>query len=76
MTAGRGWIAVVAVMLGRARPYPTFFACVLFAVADAIGLRLQGQNLPAQVTDAAPYVITLLALIAVRRRFRVRSAYA
>jgi general nucleoside transport system permease protein len=76
MTAGRGWIAVVAVMLGRARPYPTLLACLLFGFADAIGFRLQGENLPSQVTDAAPYVVTLVALIAVRRQFRVGGEYA
>jgi general nucleoside transport system permease protein len=75
MTAGRGWIAVVAVMLGRARPYPTLAACLLFGIADAIGFRLQGQNLPTQVTDAAPYVVTLLALILVRRRYQVGGSY-
>jgi simple sugar transport system permease protein len=75
MTAGRGWIAVVAVMLGRARPYPTLAACVLFATADAIGLRLQGAGLPTQVTDAAPYGVTLIALILSRRQFKARSAY-
>jgi simple sugar transport system permease protein len=76
MTAGRGWIAVVAVMLGRARPYPTLAACALFAVTDAIGFRLQAQGLPSQATDAAPYVVTLAALIVTRRHFRLRHAYA
>lgn len=76
MTAGRGWIAVVAVMLGRARPIPTFLACLLFAVADAIGFRLQGANLPTQITEAAPYVVTLVALIAARQTFQARGAHA
>ncbi|MEV2229914.1 hypothetical protein AB0H69_15245 [Streptomyces phaeochromogenes] len=62
MTAGRGWIAVVAVMLGRALP---------FGVAEAAGFRLQGLGLPQRATDAAPYVVTLGALFlstAQRRR--------
>jgi simple sugar transport system permease protein len=63
MTAGRGWIAVAAVMLGRARPFPVAAACVLFGLADAFGLKLQGQGLPNQITDAAPYVVTLAALV-------------
>lgn len=68
MTAGRGWIAVVAVMLGRAHPVGVVGACLLFGLADSIGLRLQGQGLPNQITDAAPYAITLFALIVVSMR--------
>ncbi|MCG7503635.1 ABC transporter permease [Mesorhizobium retamae] len=63
MTAGRGWIAVVAVMLGRAHPLGIALACLGFGLADAVGLRLQGQGLPNQITDIAPYAITLLAMI-------------
>lgn len=63
MTAGRGWIAVVAVMLGRANPIGVALACLGFGLADAVGLRLQGQGLPNQITDIAPYAITLLAMI-------------
>lgn len=73
MSAGRGWIAVVAVMLGRAHPFYAAAACVLFAIADAAGLRLQSQGLPNQLTDIAPYLVTLAALILSHRRLR-RSA--
>lgn len=68
MTAGRGWIAVVAVMLGRGHPLYTAAACALFGFADAVGLRLQGQGLPNQLTDIAPYVVTLIALAIGRGR--------
>jgi simple sugar transport system permease protein len=74
MTAGRGWIAVVAVMLGRAHPLGVLLACLLFGLADAIGLRLQGQGLPNQLTDIAPYVITLLALVLAGLRQLRRNA--
>jgi simple sugar transport system permease protein len=63
MTAGRGWIAVAAVMLGRARPLAVAAACVLFGMSDALGLRLQGEGLPNQITDSAPYLVTLAALV-------------
>lgn len=69
MSAGRGWIAVVAVMLGRAHPVGVFGAVVLFGTAEAFGFRLQGVGLPAQVTDALPYVVTLFALFLARKRF-------
>ncbi|HEY1721252.1 MAG TPA: ABC transporter permease [Magnetospirillaceae bacterium] len=71
MSAGRGWIAVVAVMLGRANPLGVLGASVLFGLADAVGLRMQGLGLPNQLTDAAPYVITLIALILAVRRHRL-----
>jgi ABC-type uncharacterized transport system permease subunit len=71
MTAGRGWIAVAAVMLGRARPLPVAAACVLFGMSDALGLKLQGQGLPNQITDAAPYVVTLIALVIAGLRHRI-----
>jgi ABC-type uncharacterized transport system permease subunit len=71
MTAGRGWIAVVAVMLGRANPLYATAACVLFGFADAFSVRLQSQGLPNQLTDIAPYVVTLAALaISYRKRIR------
>ena len=68
MSAGRGWIAVVAVMLGRNNPLYAAAACVLFGFADAFGLRLQGEGLPNQLTDIAPYVVTLAALVLSHRR--------
>jgi ABC-type uncharacterized transport system permease subunit len=71
MTAGRGWIAVAAVMLGRARPLPVAAACMLFGLSDALGLKLQGQGLPNQITDAAPYVVTLIALVVAGLRHRI-----
>ena len=54
MSAGRGWIAVVAVMLGRNHPLWASLACVLFGAADALSVRLQGQGLPNQLTDVLP----------------------
>lgn len=74
MSAGRGWIAVVAVMLGRAHPLFVALACVLFGFADAFSIRLQSQGLPNQLTDAVPYVVTLLALVISHRTRRRRVA--
>lgn len=71
MTAGRGWIAVAAVMLGRARPLAVAAACLLFGLSDALGLRLQGEGLPNQITDSAPYVVTLVALVIAGLRQRI-----
>jgi general nucleoside transport system permease protein len=68
MSAGRGWIAVVAVMLGRNNPLYAAAACVLFGFADAFSVKLQSQGLPNQLTDIAPYVVTLVALAFSHRR--------
>lgn len=70
MSAGRGWIAVVVVMLARAHPIGVLGAALLFGFADALGFRLQSFGLPDQLTDAGPYVITLLVLILMSGRFR------
>jgi general nucleoside transport system permease protein len=70
MSSGRGWIAVVAVLLGRAHPAGVLGASLLFATAEGIGFRLQGQGLPSQITDALPFVVTLLALAVARRHFK------
>lgn len=63
MSAGRGWIAVVAVLLTRGRPWPLLFIAVLFGFTDTVSFRFQGLGLPQQFTDAMPYLMTLLALI-------------
>ncbi|MEO6125209.1 MAG: ABC transporter permease [Ilumatobacteraceae bacterium] len=69
MSAGRGWIAVVAVLLGRAHPYGVLAACALFGVAEGLGFRLQGNGLAVQITDALPWVVTLVALLLARKQF-------
>lgn len=74
MSAGRGWIAVVAVMLGRAHPLGVLGASLLFGFTDGLGFRLQGLNLPAQLTDALPYLVTLASLLLVEGRRRARTA--
>jgi ABC-type uncharacterized transport system permease subunit len=68
MTAGRGFIALVAVMFGRAHPVGVLGASLLFGLVDALGTRLQGAGLPSQVTLMLPFVVTLLALTTLRGR--------
>lgn len=70
MTAGRGWIALVAIMLARANPIGAAFACLLFGFTDALGLRLQSFGLPSQLSTILPYVITLVALVIFSNRKR------
>lgn len=77
MVAGRGFIALAAFYFGRARPWPTAAACLLFALFDAAQIRLQGQGVPAQLVQSLPYlvVVVVLALAGVRAaRTRTRTA--
>lgn len=69
MTSGRGWIAVVAVLFGRAHPWGVLGASLLFGFTEGLGFRFQGRGLPVQITDALPYVVTLAALVLARKRF-------
>ncbi len=68
MTAGKGYLALAALIFGKWRPYPTLGACLLFAFTDALAARLQGVALPVvgvipvQFILALPYVLTVLLL--------------
>jgi ABC-type uncharacterized transport system permease subunit len=68
MTAGKGYLALAALIFGKWRPYPTLGACLLFAFADAGAARLQGVALPVvgvvpvQFIMALPYVLTVFLL--------------
>ncbi|MGI6851477.1 ABC transporter permease [Mesorhizobium sp. 1B3] len=63
MSAGRGWIAVVAVLLTRGRPLPLFVIAMIFGVVDSLSFRVQGLGLPQQFTDMMPYLATLVVLV-------------
>lgn len=68
MTAGKGYLALAALIFGKWRPYPTLGACLLFAFADAGAARLEGVSLPVigvvpvQFIIALPYVLTVFLL--------------
>lgn len=76
MTGGRGWIALIAVMLGRWRPGLTVAACTLFGLGDALQFRLQALNshLPLELFFALPYLLTLVVLFTVGGRVRQPAA--
>ncbi len=68
MTAGQGYIALAAMIFGKWRPYPAMFACLLFGFLDAAAVRLQGVEIagfgqvPVQIVQALPYVMTVVLL--------------
>ena len=71
MTAGRGYVALAALIFGKWHPVGALWACLLFGFLDAVSIRLQGAVLPAflgagevpvQAIQALPYVLTVVLL--------------
>jgi simple sugar transport system permease protein len=68
MTAGRGFMALAALIFGRWHPVNAMWACLLFGFLDASAIRLQGVVLPGvgevpvQLIQALPYVLTVVLL--------------
>jgi len=68
MTAGKGYIALAALIFGNWRPVPALAACLMFGFLDAVSARLQGVEVPVigQIpTDlilVLPYVLTVVLL--------------
>jgi ABC-type uncharacterized transport system permease subunit len=66
MTAGRGFIAISAVIFGRWDPIRAALACLLFAAAETLQIQLQGSNaIASQFIEMIPYVLTIIALAGV-----------
>ena len=68
MTAGRGFMALAALIFGRWHPVGALWACLLFGFLDAVAIRLQGVALPGvgevpvQAIQALPYLLTVVLL--------------
>jgi simple sugar transport system permease protein len=69
MTAGRGFIALAALIFGKWRPVQTLVACLLFGFADALTIQMQGvaklpsgEELPVQFVQMIPYLVTIIVL--------------
>ncbi len=68
MSAGKGYIALAAMIFGKWKPVPAMFACFLFGFLEALSMRLQGVTLPyigkvpVQLIQASPYILTVILL--------------
>ncbi|MEL6167333.1 MAG: ABC transporter permease [Pseudomonadota bacterium] len=67
MSAGRGFIALAALIFAKWRPWYALSACLLFGFLEAIGNRYQnvdilGLTLPVQFMQALPYILTVVIL--------------
>lgn len=73
MTAGRGFIALAAVYLGGRKPWGTLLASILFGASDALSNQLGTLDIPSQLVQMIPYIMTILALVVdgVRKEARI-----
>lgn len=68
MTAGKGFIALAALIFAKWRPWPALAACLLFGLLEAIGIRYQAITIPGlgvvpvQFMQALPYILTVVIL--------------
>ena len=68
MTAGKGFIALAALIFAKWRPWPALGACLLFGALEAIGIRYQAITIPrvgvvpVQFMQALPYILTVVIL--------------
>jgi simple sugar transport system permease protein len=69
MTAGRGFIALAALILAKWRPVPVLIACLFFGFTEALTIQLQGvikmpsgEDIPVQFIQMIPYVLTIIVL--------------
>jgi general nucleoside transport system permease protein len=69
MTAGRGFIALAALILAKWRPIPVLLACLFFGFTEALTIQIQGaiklpsgEDIPVQFIQIIPYVATIVVL--------------
>ena len=70
MTAGRGFIALAALIFAKWRPWHALWACLLFGLLQAVAVRFQsfdvaGVTIPVQFMEALPYILTVVILAGV-----------
>ena len=65
LSAGRGWIAISAIILGKYNPWGVLLACLLFGAADAAQMQIQvmGLGIPYQFSLMTPYILAMLAMV-------------
>jgi ABC-type uncharacterized transport system permease subunit len=63
MTAGRGYIALAALIFGKWNPAGALIACLFFGCAEAVAIRMPGVvDIPNQFIQLIPYVLTMVVL--------------
>lgn len=62
MSAGRGYIALAAMIIGKWNPLGAAAACLLFGLAESFTLQFQGSGIPTQFIQMLPYLLTIIVL--------------
>ena len=74
MVAGRGFIALAAVIFGRWNPIGTAGACLFFGFFSSVQIALQRANVPAALLEMLPYLLTIVAIAGFIGRARPPAA--
>ena len=74
ISAGRGYIAIAALIFGGWKPFPVFIGCLLFGFFEALQMSLQGTFLPTGIIQSLPYLMTILFLVIFASKYRAPAA--
>ena len=78
ISAGKGFLAVAAIMVGDGHPIKTALACLVFGYTEAISVSRQSVGLASQVVISVPYLITIVIMFvsALATKYRLKIAEA
>lgn len=75
MTGGRGFMGLVAMILGKWKPFYILGASILLGFGDALQISLQGTGVPVQIIQTIPYLLTIAVLIGIMGRIIPPTSY-
>lgn len=73
MSAGKGFIALAAIIFGNSNPIKVYGASLLFGFFDALGIRVQSLGIPSQFTQMIPYLATVIVLFGVAQKKLIKG---
>ncbi|WFD09360.1 ABC transporter permease [Tepidibacter hydrothermalis] len=73
MSAGKGFIALAAIIFGSSNPIKVYGASLLFGFFDALGIRVQSLGIPSQFTQMIPYLATVIVLFGVAQKKLIKG---
>lgn len=74
MVAGRGYIALSMIILGNWHPVPVALAGLIYGFAQSLQFRLQSVQIPPQLVQMLPYIVTLLVLMFAKKKSAAPAA--
>ncbi len=74
MGAGKGFIALAAIIFGKSNPIKVLGATLLFGYFDALGMRMQSYGIAPQITGMTPYIVTVVVLFLFTREKKYKKA--